>query len=368
MLAKTLRNGLTTGTCATCALKAALILLQEGDLPDYTNVKNPQGEMLTMPIAGGELLADSGACAWVIKDAGDDIDVTHGAKICVKVAFRSDDKVVYHAGKGVGIATKPGLYIKVGEPAINRGPKKMMQMVIEELLSEDNGIDITISVEDGEELAKQTLNPVLGIEGGISIIGTTGIVRPMSEEAFKDSLVPQYGVLKEAGFTTPILVPGKIGADVALRYNIREEMLVQTSNFIGFMLDKAVEAGFSKVIIFGHLGKLIKLVGGIFHTHSHVADARQEIFAAYLASIGAKKEFISEVLAANTTEAIMTLVKEQGLERVYDVLVERAAKRCQRHVKNKLTVGVVFIDIAGNILAVDENARNLGEELKWTIK
>ena len=367
MLAKTLRNGLTTGTCATSALKAALILLYEGVLPTSVDVKNPQGATLTMPIEGGKL-EDKGASAWVIKDAGDDIDVTHDAQICVKVLPRADDKVLYHAGEGVGVATKPGLYIPVGEAAINPGPKKMMQMVVDELMPENSGADITISVQNGEELAKQTLNPILGIEGGISIIGTTGIVRPMSEEAFKDSLVPQYGVLKGAGFATPILVPGKIGADVAVRYNIKEEMLVQTSNFIGFMLDKAVEAGFTRVIIFGHLGKLIKLAGGIFHTHSHVADARQEIFAAYLALLGAKQEMISQVLTANTTETIMELVKEQGLEEVYDVLAQRAVKRCQQHVKNKLTVGVVFIDIAGNILAADDNARSLGAQLKWTIK
>ena len=364
---KELRNGLTTGTCATAALKAALFILLKNELPSFVKVKNPQEEFLQMPIAGGEKISAGRALAWTIKDAGDDIDVTHGAKICVEIFLNDSGKVEYLAGEGVGIAKKPGLFIPLGEPAINPGPKKMMQFVLDELLPADKGICIKISVPGGEQLAEKTLNPMLGIEGGISIIGTTGIVRPMSEEAFKDSLVPQYSVLKETGIKVPILVPGKIGENIALKYGINAQQMVQTSNFIGFMLDKAVEYGFSELIVWGHIGKLIKLSGGIFHTHSHVADARQEIFAAYLASIGAGQELVEKVLALNTTEAIMSLVAECGYQDVYPLLVKRAAQRCEQHVKGQARIGIVFVDIAGKILAADENARLIGDQIRWNI-
>lgn len=365
---KKLRNGLTTGTCATAALKAALLLIYDGQLPKEVEVKNPQGQMLRMGVAGGGMIARNHASAWTVKDAGDDIDVTHGCVINVEVEVKAAQGIEYVAGDGVGVATKAGLFIPVGEPAINPGPRKMMQYVLDEFLPEGKGAVITISVSGGEELAKQTLNPMLGIEGGISIIGTTGIVRPMSEEAFKDSLVPQLAVIKESQFKVPVLVPGKIGENIALRYGFDAQQLVQTSNFIGFMLDQAVAYEFADIVVFGHIGKLIKLAGGIFHTHSHVADARQEIFAAYLAMEGASQNLIEHVLKENTTEAIMQLVQQENLQSVYPLLVKRAAARCCQHVKNKARIGVVFVDMAGNILAADDNAKAIGASNNWNIR
>ena len=362
-----LRDGLTTGTCAAAALKAALMLILNGKLPATVQVKNPQGQILKMPIEGGKVLSASSAIAWTFKDAGDDIDVTHGAKICVELSLYEGDDVEYIAGEGVGIAKKPGLFVPVGEPAINPGPRQMMKYVLDDLLPAGKSAQITISVPDGQALAEKTLNPFLGIEGGISIIGTTGIVRPMSEEAFKESLVPQYSVLRELGIRIPILVPGKIGENIALKFGINSEQIVQTSNFIGFMLDKAVEYGFKELIIWGHIGKLIKLAGGIFHTHSHVADGRQEIFAAYLALLGAPQSFIGKILTSNTTEAIILLVREYGYDEVYKLLAQQAAKRCHQHAKYSICVGVVLVDIVGNILAMDKNAKKIGEKNKWRI-
>ena len=365
LLATKLRDGLTTGTCAAAALKAALMFLLSGELPATVQVKNPQGQFLEMPIEGGKVLSASSAIAWTLKDAGDDIDVTHGAKVCVRLSLYDGDAVEYIAGEGVGIAKKPGLFVPVGEPAINPGPRQMMKYVLDDLLPAGKSAQITISVPGGQALAEKTLNPMLGIEGGISIIGTTGIVRPMSEEAFRESLVQQYSVLRECSIRIPILVPGKIGENIALKYGIKSEHLVQTSNFIGFMLDKAVEYGFKELIIFGHVGKLIKLAGGIFHTHSHVADGRQEIFAAYLALLGAHQSFIEKILASNTTEAILLLVNKHGYDDVYKLLAKQAAKRCCQYVKNSICAGVVLVDIEGNILAMDENAKKIGEKIKW---
>lgn len=363
---KILKNGLTTGTCAACALKAALLLHNEGVLPQSVSAKNPQGEMLTMPVESG-YKTKNGAVAVCVKNAGDDADITHGSSIVVEFVLKDSPETEFVAGEGVGTVTKPGLFASVGEPAINPGPRQMMESVLIELLPKGKGAKVIISVPGGDVLAESTLNPMLGIEGGISIIGTTGIVRPMSEEAFKVSLVPQFSILKESGITVPVLVPGKIGEQIALKCGIDRNALIQTSNFIGFMLDKAVGYDFEDIVIFGHIGKLIKLSGGIFHTHSHVADARQEIFAAYLGMLGADTDILQKVLSANTTETIMRIISECEMTGVYSILAQKAAQRSALHVKGKASVGIVMADIKGNVMGFDDNAKRIGERLQWKI-
>lgn len=199
-------------------------------------------------------------------------------------------KSIFYAGLGIGKVTEAGLSIPPGEPAINPGPRKMMTKVVRELLPEGYGCDITISIPKGVELAKKTLNPILGIEGGISVIGTTGVVRPMSEEGFKNSLTPQISVAKANGFDDIIFVPGKIGENIASKLNLPAKAMVQTSNFIGHMLEFTADEGIKSVLLFGHLGKLVKVAGGIFYTHSKIADARLEILASYAALLGMDKK------------------------------------------------------------------------------
>lgn len=365
ILTDDMKSGFTTGSCATAALKAAIILWQGEDLPKKVFIKNPQDQELSLEIAGGELLTD-GARAWVIKDAGDDPDVTHGAKI--EVTFLPDQtKTEFQlvAGAGVGTVTKAGLNIPLGEPAINSGPRKMLTKVLTELLPKDFGGRIIIGVENGETIAKRTLNSTLGIVGGISIIGTTGIVHPMSEEAFKDSLVPQFKVLKTSGADIAILTPGKIGADIATdKFALPIENMIQTSNFIGFMLEQAVHIGFEKVLLFGHIGKLIKVAGGIFHTHSHVADARQEILVANLARLGASKEVLDFAFNATTTEAVFGIIEEHGLQEVYNLLAIKASERAKAHVYGELIVGTVLVSMQGQAIGMDETAKILMSELK----
>lgn len=360
-----MKSGFTTGSCATAALKAAIMIWQGEDLPQRVFIKNPQDKELCLEIAGGEILAN-GSRAWVIKDAGDDPDVTHGAKIEVTFLLdKTKKEFQLVAGAGVGVVTKAGLNIPVGEPAINSGPRKMFNKVLAELLPENTGGQIIIGVENGANMAKRTLNYTLGIVGGVSIIGTTGIVHPMSEEAFKDSLVPQFKVLRTSGADIAILTPGKIGADIASeKFSLPIENMIQTSNFIGFMLEQAVHTGFKKVLLFGHIGKLIKVAGGIFHTHSHVADARQEILVANLTRLGASKEVLDFAFNATTTEAVFGIIEEHGLQEVYNLLATRASQRAMAHVYGELTVGTVLVSMQGVMLGVDETAKIFMGELK----
>ena len=359
-----LRCGYTTGACAAAAVKAAFIYAQSGSIPNEVTVKSPQDMDIIIKIAGG-YKTDRGVYCKVIKDAGDDPDITHGATIAAELVFGGKDIEVV-AGEGVGTVTKSGLGLTVGQPAINSGPRKMIDKVLSEFAAKE--VKVILSIPGGAELAKKTLNPILGIEGGLSIIGTTGIVHPMSEEAFKNSLAPQLNVLKANGCETVILTPGKIGSDIALKYGLAPEHIVQTSNFMGFMLDKAAKAGFKKALVWGHIGKLVKLAGGIFHTHSHVADARQEIIAANLALMGADKTLIAKVMNCITTEAIIQVLADTDYTEIYAILADKAARRAEGHVYQEMSIGVVFVNLAGDILAVDATAKKIGEELACHFK
>jgi cobalt-precorrin-5B (C1)-methyltransferase len=364
---KKMRSGITTGTCAAGATKAAL-LAWLGKLPEAVDVKSPQGNTIHVKIESWEQLANGGK-ATVIKDAGDDPDVTHGTTILAEVEVRKDMDIAIKAGMGVGTVTKPGLSIPVGQPAINPGPRKMIMQAVQDVLPAGYGAIVTISIPEGERLAQRTLNLNLGIVGGLSIIGTTGIVEPMSEEAFKNSLSPQISMVKALGYDQVVFAPGKIGQDIAInRYGIPAETVIQTSNFIGHMLESAVQYNMKKVLLFGHLGKIVKVSAGIFHTHNRMADARLETLAAYMAAQGAPQEAIIEILACTTTEAAMPIIAQYGLQTVYSVLAERASGRARRYVFNDLIVGTVIVTLQGDILGMDDTAREIGGSLGWNIK
>ena len=299
------------------------------------------GTPLKIPVAGVEKIS-------VIKFSGDDPDITNGASVFTTVKKISGYEIIFRAGIGVGTITKAGLQLKIGEPAINPGPRKLIRNVAEEF--KIGGLEIEISIPNGEELAKKTLNPVLGVEGGLSIIGTTGILRPMSEDAFKNSLVPQIDVAKAAGFDTLIFVPGKIGEDIAKKLGFNSGAIIQTSNFIGFMLEAAVEREIKKIILCGHVGKLAKVAAGVFHTHNRVADCRLETLAAYSAAEGLKSSEVQKILDANTTEDAAQIISANHLEKVYKKIATRASLRAERYVFGKMKVETILVDYAGNIL------------------
>lgn len=364
-----MKNGYTTGSCAAAGTKAAILALQ-GNVVEEVELYALSGELLHIPIKS-ITFTEHGAKAEVIKDAGDDPDITHGASVFTEVVINKDsNEINFHAGLGIGTVTEPGLSIPSGEPSINPGPRKMMTIAVRELLPENYGCDITISIPKGVELAKKTLNPILGIEGGISVIGTTGIVRPMSEEGFKNSLTPQISVAKANGFEDIIFVPGKIGENIATELNLPTKAMVQTSNFIGHMLEFAADEEVRSVLLFGHLGKLVKVAGGIFYTHSKIADARLEILASYAALLGMDQQGVDEIFKVKTTEAAMPIIERYGLKEkgYYDLLAKRASLRSQQHVFNALEVGTVMVTLKGELLGMDDNARKIGGRLGWNIK
>src|SRR5574337_255256 len=272
-----MRFGYTTGSCATAAAKAAAIGLFTGNIPDEVEIDTPIGTKLRLKIYHKQLSADDAACA-VQKDAGDDPDVTNGCYVHAKVERNFTQTIEIDGGEGVGRVTKPGLQVPVGHAAINPVPRRMIESAVREVVGKDTGVKVIISVPNGSTLAEKTFNPKLGIVGGISIIGTTGIVRPMSEDAFKTSLLCGLDIAQGIGYETVVLVPGSLGERSMLNLvNIPKDQIIQISNFVVFMLDAAQKRHFKKVILAGHPGKLVKLLLGDFHTHSNVSKPANDI-------------------------------------------------------------------------------------------
>ena len=366
-MAKEMRSGYTTGACAAAGTKAALLFL-DGEYCEKVTIMALDGTPLHIPIQE-VIRTSSGARAEVVKFSGDDPDITNGVSVFTEVVVRLEGSGVhFHAGRGIGTVTKPGLSVPPGEPSINPGPRQLIRNVIEEILGKDGSADVTISIPAGEELAKRTLNPILGIVGGISVIGTTGVLRPMSEEGFKNSLVPQMDVALAAGFDTQIFVPGKMGENAAARFGLPREAVVQTSNFIGFMLERAAERKLKRVLLFGHIGKLSKVAAGVFYTHNRIADGRLEALAAYAAAEGLPQEAVRRILAATTTEEALPLFAEYGLERVYGILCARASARAERYVFQDLRVGTAMTTLKGELLGMDDTAREIGRDFHWNIE
>lgn len=237
-----------------------------------------------------------------------------------------------------------------------------------ETIGTSDGLHVTIAIPAGKQLAEKTLNPVLGVKGGISVIGTTGVLRPMSEEGFKNSLVPQIDVARAAGAEELVFVPGKIGENLAKAWGLPQKLLVQTSNFIGFMLEKAAERGVKRVLLFGHIGKLCKVAAGVFYTHNRIADARLETIAAYAAAAGLSTAGTRRVLASNATEEALTVLREAGLEQAVCMsIAERAGLRAERYLFGKMKVGVVMVTLQGRLLGMNEVAREIGEAYHWRL-
>ena len=366
---KDLRSGYTTGACAAAGVKACF-LFRAGEDWSVVSLTALDGTPLTIPVKEVAETAD-GVRAEVVKFSGDDPDITNGVSIFTTVEMRGDHTgIEFCAGEGVGIVTKRGMSLPVGQPSINEGPRTLIHNVVEEMTGRsDFGARVTISIPAGVELAKKTLNPVLGIEGGISIIGTTGVLRPMSEEAFKDSLVPQIDVALASGEDVLVFVPGKIGERIALSLGVPQSALIETSNFIGFMLDRAAERGAKNILILGHTGKLVKVAAGVFHTHNRIADARLETLAAYAAAEGLDQEGVRAVLASNTTEDAMEIIASAGLmETVCAVIAQRVHVRAERYLFGKVRVGALMVNFAGDILGLDAQARIFATEHRWRIE
>lgn len=363
---KELRSGYTTGSCAAAATKAAIIALTKEKKPEEVKISLPAGEKATFSISNVEFM-NGEAVASVIKDAGDDPDVTNGLAIKSRVKLNNGG-IILRAGRGVGIVTRPGLAVPVGQPAINPVPRAMITEEAKNVLPGDSGAIITIEAPGGEELAARTLNPRLGIKGGISILGTSGIVRPMSNDAYKRSLVPQIDQAVALGYSYVILTPGRMGADRAQALGFPPCAIVQTSNFIGDMLEESAKRKLKGVMLFGHIGKLIKVAAGIFQTHSKLADARRETLAAHAALLGAGQIIIKRIMELNTMDESIPLLREHGLLEVFVRIAEQTSLRASQYCNQAMDVGTVLYALSGEILGYDAGAVRIGGELGWEVR
>jgi len=340
-----LRNGLTTGTCAAAVAKAAASMLVDGRMVEHVPVTLPGGGEVILEIHEATI-HDGEASCMTVKDAGDDPDVTNGIKIYAHARLNETGQITISAGEGIGIVTKPGLSVEIGKPAINPVPMKMIHQAISDVLPRGNGADVSISIPGGVEIAKRTFNPQLGIVGGISILGTTGVVKPMSEEALKSSLELHLRQLSQSGHDKVVLVPGNYATSFLKKYyTFDDEMVVQTSNFIGFMLEKAVRYNFKKVLLVGHIGKLVKVAGGIFNTHSRVADCRNEILAAHYLGYSSDATGAGKLLGVNTTEEAVDVIGPTGF---WNHLGNTIATRARKHIYDELELEtIIFSQVHG---------------------
>ena len=361
---KKLRYGYTTGSSATAATKAALMYLLDDskhDIPEVT-IKLPSGNPLTISVNSLEKKENS-VLASVIKDGGDDPDVTHGLEIYSKVSLRNDLKINIFGGIGVGKVTKKGLPVAPGNSAINPVPLKMIRETVEEMLPEGFGADVEISVPKGEETAKKTLNAKLGIIGGISILGTTGIVKPMSEESWKASLAIELKMaLENAGNGEAIFLFGNRGKQyLSDNFDDNTSQTIVISNFVGYMFDRACEFEAKKIYFIGELGKFVKVAGGIFHTHSRVSDAKMEILTANALLVGESTENMKKIMASNTTEEATKYIEKTE---VYSLLAEKAKQKCEEYCRRngwELEVETLIISAEKEVLG---NSRHFFDNFK----
>lgn len=361
---KRLRYGYTTGSCAAGASKGSAQMLLEGNPIEAVKISTPKGWDLKLDILEKEI-GEGWACCGVKKDGGDDPDATNGLMIYSRISWRQDNKINIEGGIGVGRVTKKGLPVAVGKAAINPVPLQMIEKEVREIIGGERGVDIEIFVPKGQEVAVKTFNPRLGIEGGISILGTSGIVEPMSEEAWKDSLSLEISVAKEEGLEELIFVPGNYGRDlIKNNYSFQDKYVIKTSNFIGFMLDKAVEYRMRKILLVGHLGKLVKVAGGTFHTHSKIADGRREVMAAYLGLLGASPEEIKGVLDSNTTEEAVTLLQEMKKEAIFPLLAQKISEKARERTGGEIEIGTIIFTMEHGILAICPEGKRLLEGFK----
>ena len=344
-----LRLGVTTGTCAAAAAKASALHLIHGIQPETVTVKNLEGfEFLLTVFREGDYFG-------VIKDAGDDkSDVTDGAKILARVEFADgENEISFIGGEGVGTVTLPGLKIPVGEPAINPVPREMITRSVREIIP-NRSVKITIAVPNGEALAKRTFNPRLGIVGGISILGTTGIVKPMNEQALLDSLTLELRMIRSLGFRELYVTFAGTGEKFTRKiFGVESRNVIQCGNYIGHVLDGSAELGFTHAIICGHPGKLLKLAAGSFITHSLIADGRLEALCTHLALTGAKRELIRKVYGSNTTNEAVEIVRAEGFVGVWNNIARVISGKCKERVKRvngNMKIDVIFFDAEGGIL------------------
>ena len=364
---KLLRCGYTTGTCAALGAAGAARLLLTGREPETVALRTPKGIVVEVAPLWCRR-TDTGAVCAIRKDGGDDVDVTTGLPVVASVVLEPDAPGVrIFGGEGVGRVTKPGLDQPVGEAAINHVPRQMIAEALEreaENAAYTGGFAVTISVEGGAETAKRTFNPHIGVEGGLSILGTSGIVEPMSQQAILDTvqLEIHQAALREQSPKRLILAPGNYGLDY-LAQNLPEYSsipVVKCSNFMGDALDMAAAEQFAEVLLVGHIGKLVKLAGGIMNTHSRMADCRTELFCTHAALCGATQATCRALMDAATTDACLDILDAENLrEPVLESLLQAIQLHLDRRAAGAFRVGAVLFSNQVGPLGQTETAAQL---------
>ena len=364
-----LRRGYTTGSCAAAAAKAAAIMLLERRALETVYLMTPRGIGLSLAVSETVFGPDFVSCG-IVKDSGDDPDVTNGITVYARVSRNGNPgDIEICGGEGIGRVTKPGLDQPVGNAAINSVPRMMITEALRQVC-EDNGysggLNVIISAPAGAELAQKTFNPRLGITGGISILGTTGIVEPMSDEAVIETVRAELSVRAAEGKGFVLLTPGNYGSEfIGSELKLDPAIAVMTSNFIGDAFSIALETGFSGALLIGHIGKLVKLAGGIFNTHSRWGDCRAEIFAAHAGACGASKEVTGRILDSLMTDDMISILDEAGLRgQVMAGIVRRIGINISARFPGKMKTGAIVFSKEFGILGMTDGAAELLELIR----
>ncbi|OUQ38890.1 cobalt-precorrin-5B (C(1))-methyltransferase CbiD [Faecalibacterium sp. An121] len=368
---KMLRCGYTTGTCAALAAAGAARLLLTGQAPSCLSLRTPKGWVVEVAPVFCRLLEEGGALCAVRKDGGDDADVTHGMLVQAAVVLTPGPGVSIQGGEGVGRVTRPGLDQPVGAAAINRVPRQMIARAVAQELETaawPGGAGVTISIPGGAETARRTFNPLLGVEGGLSVLGTSGIVEPMSQQAIVDTIEVEARQARQSGARL-ILTPGNYGADFLAAQGLDGlgVPVVRCSNFIGDALDIAAAQRFEQVLLAGHIGKLVKVAGGIMNTHSRQADCRTELFCAHAAAAGASTALCRRLLDAATTDACIPLLDAEGLrDPVLSSLTAAVQTHLERRAAGAFAVGALLFSNQYGLLGLSPQARTLIDQWRHT--
>ena len=369
---KKLRFGYTTGSCAAGAARGAARLLLGEDEISEVELMTPKGILLHLEILDRKRSENAASCA-VRKDAGDDPDTTNGILVYAEVEkflIRSDmeNRIVIDGGIGVGRVTKPGLSQKVGEAAINPVPRAMILQAVEEIADQyhyEGGLKVTISVPEGEKIARKTFNPRLGIVGGISILGTSGIVEPMSEKALIDSIRVEMTQHAAMGEQYMLVTPGNYGADYLREHmELPFEKNIKCSNYVGETIDMAVDMGVKGILFISHIGKFVKVAAGIMNTHSHSADARMEVLCSNAIRAGGDLACARSILQCNTTdEALRVLDENHILKETMKEITDRIQFYLDHRSYQQILLGAVIFSNEYGYLGQTANAAELIDKI-----
>ncbi|MGI9566077.1 MAG: cobalt-precorrin-5B (C(1))-methyltransferase [Nitrosopumilus sp.] len=352
---KNLRTGYTTGSSAAAAAKAALLSIINQQKPNNVEIRLPKGNFIQIPVHSCKFQSDKAKCS-VIKDGGDDPDVTHGAEIIVDLSFtESTDEIDIDGGEGVGIVTKPGLGLEINKPAINPVPKKMITENLREIGEKillKKGIRVVISVPKGRELGPKTDNPRIGIKNGISILGTSGIVIPFSTASYAASIRQNLDVAIAMGNDTVVLTTGGRSEDFAKKIiNLPDHCFVQMGDFSGYTIQQCGEKNIKKTYVVGFIGKLAKMAAGVKQTHVKGSKVDMSFLGELAKKSDAEEKIIDSIKKANTARHVSEIIQENDVRGFFELICNEVQKHMKKHCEGKVPINVILFDFNGKILS-----------------